>query len=84
MFPGHDSGQQDRSMIEPRLDPIPELVSKLANFQDTAVSRKDRLQSSEVEGICATARARADNETHSLASVDDNTVLLCMLYEVSR
>jgi hypothetical protein len=71
-------------MIEPRLDPIPELVSKLANFRDTAVSRKDRLQSSEVEGICATARARADNETHSLVSVDDNTVLLCMLYEVSR
>jgi hypothetical protein len=81
MFPGHGSGQQDRSMIEPRLDPIPELVPKLANFRDTAVSRKDRLQSSEVEGI-APQRARADIETHSLASLDNNTVLLCMLYEV--
>lgn len=66
-------------MREPRLDLIPEVVSKLANFQDAAVSRKDRAKS---KGF-APQRARADNETHSLASLDENTVLLCMLYQVS-
>lgn len=63
-----------------RLYPISELVSKLENFQDAAVFRKDRLQPSEVKGIYS---ARADNETHSLASLNKYTVLLCLLSEVS-
>jgi hypothetical protein len=83
MFPRHNSGQQDRSLRGPQLDTISESVSKLANFQDAAVLRKKGgLSRAKLKGF-APQSARADNETHSLASLNKDTVLLCMLYEVS-